>query len=67
MTFIAKSIVYDVFADDGQPLTEEYISWWLDLFGKCHTEEELVAVLEQLVEENILLFDNKTQEYRCAW
>lgn len=66
MVAITKSIIQDVFADDGQALTREYIDGWLHLFGNMHTGEELAAVLGKMVEEKILLFDAQTKEYRLA-
>lgn len=66
MVAIEKSIVHDVFADDGQALTREYIDGWLHLFGNTHTREELTAALGEMVEEKILLFDEQTKEYRLA-
>lgn len=64
MTTIENSIVENVFANDGKPLTMEYISGWLHLFLVSHTEEDLSAALWWLVENNILSFDEDTQQYK---
>jgi len=64
MVAIAKTIINDIFADDGIELNQCNISSWLDIRWKRYTDKQLEQTLTQMVECKILTFEQTTQEYR---